>query len=340
MLPNANSQMTVQVGIQAIAAGTWDLPGLVTFSEATFTGGSVGMNVAAGSTVRCVGPVATDNFGSFVTKTGQGTLEFAGNQPISDPLIRLDLTAGSFRSSSSTPTLIPRLHGGTLRGTGNVGNVSTISSGTVAPGASPGVLNTKNLVWNSSTTYEMEIAGAAPGSGHDQLSVTGTVQLGGAALAAVRLGGFVPTVGQSFVIINNDASDSISGTFAGLAEDSALNVSGHPFAISYVGGDGNDVTLTAAAAVSSVPIASNVVIIPAGSSGGSSDATFSASITGTPNATVRLEASSDLQQWFLIASTTLNGNGAGSFINASDVGTAGNPEAKKRRFYRLSQAVP
>ncbi|MEP7149893.1 MAG: Calx-beta domain-containing protein, partial [Acidobacteriota bacterium] len=71
--------------------------------------------------------------------------------------------------------------------------------------------------------------------------------LGGTLAAPVAFGGFVPAVGQTFVIINNDLSDAVSGTFAGLAEGALIPsfLGGtRPAQISYIGGSGNDVVLT------------------------------------------------------------------------------------------------
>jgi hypothetical protein len=55
------------------------------------------------------------------------------------------------------------------------------------------------------------------------------------------------TVGESFIIVENDGTDPIVGTFAGLPEGAALMWPGSPglvARISYVGGTGNDVVLT------------------------------------------------------------------------------------------------
>ena len=58
---------------------------------------------------------------------------------------------------------------------------------------------------------------------HDQLNVTGTVTLGGATLTPpAAFGGFTPTAGQTFVIINNDSTDAVSGTFNGLPEGATI----------------------------------------------------------------------------------------------------------------------
>src|SRR4030095_16509851 len=97
--------------------------------------------------------------------------------------------------------------------------------------------------------------GTAPGNlatNHDQLNVTGTVSLGNAALSLSSFNGFTPTIGQTFVIINNDDTDAVTGTFNGLPEGATiLNFLGSALkaTITYAGGTGNDVVLTAAAPV-------------------------------------------------------------------------------------------
>jgi uncharacterized repeat protein (TIGR01451 family) len=55
----------------------------------------------------------------------------------------------------------------------------------------------------------------------------------------------VPSAGQTFTIIANDLSDAVVGTFAGLPEGSIVAAGAGRLRVSYVGGSGNDVTLTA-----------------------------------------------------------------------------------------------
>ena len=60
--------------------------------------------------------------------------------------------------------------------------------------------------------------------------------------------GFAPVTGQVLTLVNNTGSSPIIGTFTGLPEGSLLGASyggnTYSFAISYTGGDGNDITLT------------------------------------------------------------------------------------------------
>src|SRR5581483_6213045 len=73
------------------------------------------------------------------------------------------------------------------------------------------------------------------------------VTLGGATLALHLPAGFDPDTDTVFTLIDNDGADAVSGTFAGLAEGATFTVGRFTFKISYVGGTGNDVTLTVAA---------------------------------------------------------------------------------------------
>lgn len=133
--------------------------------------------------------------------------------------------------------------GGILGGHGTVGTVTVQSGGTLAPGNSPGCLASGNVTLVSGANYDVDIAGVTVCTEYDQQVVTGTVDLGNATLN-VNLT-YVPVAGAKFKIISNDAADPIVGTFAGLTEGATVTANGYNFTISYIGGDGNDVELTA-----------------------------------------------------------------------------------------------
>jgi len=134
------------------------------------------------------------------------------------------------------------------------GSLSTTAAGsTIAPGLSPGIINTGNLSLTAGSNVNVELLGPTPGTGHDQINVTGTVSLGNANLNVVQFAGAPPA---SYTIINNDGGDAVTGTFNGLPEAASFVVSGNTFSITYVGGTGNDVVIT------SVAITCNAVSIP------------------------------------------------------------------------------
>jgi hypothetical protein len=132
--------------------------------------------------------------------------------------------------------------GATLKGTGQACAVVVQTGGTINPGNSPGCLQSSDMTLSG--TYTAELAGTLACSSYDQLQVTGTVTISG-PLNITLLNSFKPTTGDVFTIITNDDTDPVSGTFSGLAEGGVVTVGSNRFSISYVGGTGNDVVLTA-----------------------------------------------------------------------------------------------
>jgi hypothetical protein len=135
--------------------------------------------------------------------------------------------------------------GSAVSGVGTVGNVTVegnigyLSPGNKTPyGGSPqGVLHTKSLVVNANQArFDLVVGGVS-----DQVRVSGTVTLGG--FLSVNIVSGTPTPGQTFTIIDNDATDAVSGTFTGLSEGAIVASGPYRFRISYAGGDGNDVVL-------------------------------------------------------------------------------------------------
>lgn len=115
-----------------------------------------------------------------------------------------------------------------------------ISSGTLAVQGVTTINN--NLSLQNSALLRVRINSTNPGDGYDQLNVSGDVALQGdlAITAAPSL-----PAGASFTILNKTSAGPISGTFAGRPQGSVVIVNNNDFIISYTGGDGNDVTLTA-----------------------------------------------------------------------------------------------
>ena len=147
------------------------------------------------------------------------------------------LTGGGITSSSPLD-----IRSGSLVGDGTIGG-GVISGGTIRPGFSPGTLTINgNFSPTATARFEAELNGPLPGAGYDRIVVNGGISLNGQLVASI---GVIPVKNQSFIIIENDGSDPVSGTFAGLSEGAILTVAGRRLRISYMGGTGNDVVLTA-----------------------------------------------------------------------------------------------
>ncbi len=183
--------------------------------------------------------------GSFVgsgnlTKSGNGTLIISGTSTTFTGTI--SATAGHvvMQGSASSSTIIIG-NGATLVGAGVAGSTTVQSGGTVSPGSSPAILTTGSLSMAAGSTLVIELDGGTPGSGYDQLKVNGSVALGNATLSLTL--GYTPSDTQTFVIIDNDLTDPVTGAFDGLPEGTFLTLNGNTYLITYQGGNGNDVVL-------------------------------------------------------------------------------------------------
>lgn len=134
---------------------------------------------------------------------------------------------------------------GILGGTGKMQHVKVLNTGVIAPGLSPGTLTVGNIEWVEGGTYEFEIGKDAA----DQIKAIGSVKLGNGTLKVLLYDGAKPEAGKKYVIIDNDGTDAIVGTFKDLPENATFTAQdGGVYRINYGGGDGNDVTLTVVSA--------------------------------------------------------------------------------------------
>jgi outer membrane autotransporter protein len=106
--------------------------------------------------------------------------------------------------------------GGTLGGTGMVGDVNVLAGGTFAPGNSVGTLNVNgNVTFAAGTTFEVEI----DATGSDLIAATGTATLAGGTVAVVATPGSVQ-FGTPYTILT--AAGGVTGTFAAATSNLAF----------------------------------------------------------------------------------------------------------------------
>lgn len=162
---------------------------------------------------------------SGTTTVNGGVLQIAGN--------------GSFLGTGDVT-----VNGGaTLQSTKRInGPVTVNANGTLQVfGNALGSHGTGDLTLVLSADFAVQVNSNAPGTGYDQVRVTGAVSLAGANL--VPTGTVTSNPGQQIVLIENDGTDAVSGTFAGLGEGTPVTINGTTFTITYMGGSGNDVVL-------------------------------------------------------------------------------------------------
>ncbi len=127
-----------------------------------------------------------------------------------------------------------------------VGGLELVGNLAPGDGTPGGLIAIADVTLDSTITFMVDIDGPTVGTEYDSIDVVGTVSLGDATLEVDQLMSFDPAIGTEFMIVGNDGGDAVIDTFNGLAEgDVFASAAGTLFQISYVGGDGNDVVLTA-----------------------------------------------------------------------------------------------
>lgn len=175
--------------------------------------------------------------GNGIVTLNNGVFEVTGSLTGS-----VSVNNGRLTGKSASPT------------TGLVSGPVTLTGGTIEPGeASPGLLQFGGISFLGGE-LAATLNGIVEGSGYDQLAITGEVIFGAPTPLSISLG-FNPVDGvDRFTLISNDGVDPVTGlgffSFGGMAlsENDRFTVIGpftQTFAISYSGGDGNDVVLSA-----------------------------------------------------------------------------------------------
>jgi MYXO-CTERM domain-containing protein len=189
------------------------------------------------------------NGGGGLIKDGAGTLTLSGtNNYVGTTTVNQGtlLVNGSIASSRLTTVA----SGATIGGSGTIGALTVSSGGFINPGNSPGILNAGDYI--QAGTFMAEINGLTAGIEHDQINITGTVDITGGSLTAMFSGGTYAANDMIFILLN-DGGDAITGTYAGLTQGATvINYGGFDWAISYVANSGtnsftggNDIALMA-----------------------------------------------------------------------------------------------
>lgn len=227
-------------GTVTLAGGTLAVTGTTAIDNPVTLGVGGGTVSASGADSSLTGTLSG---AGTLTKAGPGTLTLSGTgghsggTAVSAGILTVN---GALTDAANAVSVAS---GAALAGSGSIaGAVGVAAGGALTPGDGVGRISTGSLTLAPGSTAGFEIDGTAAGTQYDQVAVAGTVDVSGAMLTTSF--GFASTAGDSFILVDNDGVDPVTGTFAGLAEGATLASGGRTYRIAYAAGDGNDVTLT------------------------------------------------------------------------------------------------
>jgi len=248
-------------------------------------------------------------------EVGTGTLILTGASPAYTGTTLVGTGTTVLVNANQSGAAVTVQPGGTLGGTGAVGNVTVGAGGRVSPGTvgTVGTLSTGNITFSAGAVY---IADTGAASAADEIVATGTATLNNAVLSLAT--GTLPTTGTVFTVLT---ASSISGTFKDqngnvLSEGATFTVAGRVYQISYLS---NTVTLTVVASAETAVLTSNLNPAQPGQA-----VTFTATYTQVaagdpvPQGSVQFYLDGSATPFATVA---LNGSGAASAPLVVTVGT-------------------
>jgi autotransporter-associated beta strand protein len=185
-----------------------------------------------------------------VTKVGSGTLvlsgvnSYTGGTVVEEGTLQVKTGKGSGTGPGSV-----QVNAGTFGGRSNIAGAVRIGSGTgtgayLAPGIKgAGVLVIRNsLTFKADASYNCDLSLTQAKA--DEVIAKGVTIESGAQFALSAKGTQILPAGTVFTVIDNKSRQPISGSFANLPDNSTITANGNTLAVTYEGGDGNDLTLT------------------------------------------------------------------------------------------------
>ncbi len=198
--------------------------GSVEFVGSLNNAASTGLIIGRDATMRFTGGLTNNgalavSFGTSdihgpITNSATGSIVISGNANVTfyDDVAN----SGAINAANGTTAVFF----GALTGNGVGGSGTVFLEGDTRPGFSPGVMSFGGDVhMGFFHNLTAELGGLTPGSGFDQLAVSGDVSLGG-TLDITGFGGFIPQPGMAFDIIT--FGGNLAGVFSNVVNSTGL----------------------------------------------------------------------------------------------------------------------
>jgi len=234
---NVPEPLTFSGGTLVVGATNFSVTGGVWSGAMTLSSNAI-IDTFSNSTLNISGVISGS--GGLV-KTGNGSLTLAADNTYAGTTL---VQSGALAiSNSHLPGAVLLSSNTVLTAGGQIGSLSstgaTLGVGTLT---TPGLLQVNGaLNFDAATRLDVDIDGTTAGTNHDQLRVSGPVNLGGAQLL-LDITVSAP-IGSTFVIIRKDTPGAVTGTFAGLPQNATFTRGAFLWQIDYFAVDGNDVAL-------------------------------------------------------------------------------------------------
>jgi autotransporter-associated beta strand protein len=201
--------LSATIGSYGITAGSIEGAGTISLGSKNLAVGGNNLSTTFSGVLQDGGIFGGS--GGSLTKTGAGTLTLAGASTYTGATTINGGTL-SVNGSIASSVLTTVNAGGTLTGTGTLGNTTITSGGTLAAGngtAGSSVTVSGSLAFQSGAIYMVQVNPATSSFTH----VTGTATLGGASVQATYANGSY--VAKQYTIVT---AGSVSGTFGSVVD--------------------------------------------------------------------------------------------------------------------------
>jgi autotransporter-associated beta strand protein len=191
--------------------------------------------------------------GGSILKLGQRTLTLGGaNTYTGGTTVNAGTLIISNTTGSGAGTGAVQVNGGNLGGSGVITGAVTVGTGSGTGAAlipSVGSRRRTSLRLQAALTFKADATFSSrlylQSERADQVTARGVTIEDGAIFTFLEGNLGSVTAGTVFTLIQNSAGTPIAGTFTNLADGAIVNQGGNNFQVSYEGGSGNDLTLTA-----------------------------------------------------------------------------------------------